>query len=90
MRPLENSLGAAEGGWPRISEMGSKAGEQVGLVWDRGKRNRREKFPGPSQSRAVHEVRRATLQITLNGSTGGFSTQRSGLDWARSAPFRWR
>ncbi len=30
---LENSLGIIEGGWPRISELGSKAGEQVGLVW---------------------------------------------------------
>ncbi len=60
--------------------MGWKAGEQVGLVWDRGKPNRREKFSLQSQSRAVHEVLRAILQITFNGSP----TAPMGFDWKRS------
>ncbi len=58
--PFEKARGGAEGGWPRIAEMVSKTGEQVGWVWDRGKCNRREKFPGQLQGSAVHEVRRAT------------------------------
>ncbi len=91
--PLEKSLGFAEGGLAAYLGSGFEGGRADRLGLGSREAQPGEKFPGQSQGRAVHEVLRATLQIAFNGSTaahstnGRFSTQRLGLDWARSAPF---